>query len=260
MKLIFGAHLSLSDMKYLNGVVESCGCRALQIFISNPRSFHPVFSKSSSENYTKLRSELDLKVCVHMPYIVNLASTDESLREKSVEHVISAIGSAAAFGMDYYIVHPGSGPVDKLKSSVDEIVSKTKKLGTRFLIENTEGSGRKLMSSEPEILDFLKNYKKDEVGICWDTAHAFGAGVDTGKLSLKFRSFIKVVHLNDSKVEFNSKKDRHESFGAGLIGEKTIAAFIRLFKDDVVYIVEREGYENTCRDLKFIAKIGSGVK
>lgn len=256
MKLTFGAHLSLGDMKYTCGVIERCCCRAIQIFISNPRSFHPAFSGRASENLGRLVAKYGLEVTVHMPYVVNLASADKSLREKSVEHVISALTSASGIGARYYVVHPGSGPVGNLKKSVDSIVSGTREQNTRFLIENTEGSGSKLMSSECEILDFLGNYGKDEVGVCWDTAHAFGAGVDTSALSKKLVSRIRVVHLNDSKVEFGSKKDRHASFASGMIGEKKIRAAIRLFGAGVTYIIEREGFEDTCRDLEFIAAFG----
>lgn len=250
-RLRYGAHLSPGDLEYTSGIISLCGCRAMQIFISNPRSFHPATSERSAKNLSALRGAGELELTVHMPYVVNLASADESLREKSVEHVISAMEASAAAGASYYVVHPGSGAQEAMRLSVDAIHRATRGCPVTLLIENTEGSGNKLFHDFDGITGFMRPYGKD-VGVCWDTAHAFGAGVDTLAMPPKLRELVRVVHLNDSKVPFGSKKDRHAAYGEGLIGGGTIERIVRMFGAGVTYIIEREGYENTCADLAFL--------
>ena len=238
--LRYGAHLSLADMKYTAGIIEKCGCGALQIFSDGARS-----------NLEKLISVYDLEISAHMPYVVNLASGDESLREKSVEHVIAALDESSRLKIKNYVVHPGSGTYDRLEESIDEIIKNTRGLYSRLLIENTEGSGNKLFAAEDEIAGFIGKYHGN-IGICWDTAHAFGAGVDTLSLSADVLKHIKLVHLNDSKMPFGSKKDRHAGYSEGLIGLKAIEKMIEKMGSTPAYIIEREGYENICSDLLFL--------
>jgi len=251
--LRYGAHLSLADIKYTQGIIEKCGCRAMQIFISNPRSFHPVFSDGARVNLEKLRSAYELEISAHMPYVVNLASTGESLREKSVEHVIAALRECSELKIKNYVVHPGSGTYELLEASVDEIVKNTKGVYSKLLIENTEGSGNKLFAAACEIAGFIGKYDGG-IGICWDTAHAFGAGVDTASLPGGIIKHIKLVHLNDSKMPFGSKKDRHAGYADGLIGREAIGKMIEKIGPSPAYIIEREGYENTCDDLLFLSR------
>jgi deoxyribonuclease-4 len=189
-----------------------------------------------------------------MPYVVNLASNDESLRAKSVEHVSDALRAAAEIGAAHYVVHPGSGSYSNFLDSFDKIISASAVLPVNLLIENTEGSGNKLMGAQEQMLDFIDKFG-GEAKFCWDTAHAFGAGVDTLKMPAALKSAVKLIHLNDSKVDFGSKKDRHDGFYTGAIGIETIGLIIESFMNIAPFIIEREGHEATCRDLLYIKKI-----
>ncbi|HOT76601.1 MAG TPA: TIM barrel protein [Candidatus Wallbacteria bacterium] len=250
-KLKYGAHLSLGAPGYIEELIERCGLSAVQIFISNPRSFNPVFSQKSLESLNALKKRHDIFLCVHMPYVANLASNDESLRAKSVEHIISALNAASELGASYYVAHPGSGPYENLADSFGKIIKNTENCRTKLLLENTEGSGNKLFGGEEQMADFIGRFGA-KAGICWDTAHAHGAGIDTLGLSETLRGAIKLVHLNDSRVAFASHKDRHDGFSTGTIGAKNIGEIIRLFKNQAPFIIEREGREATCADLEFI--------
>ncbi len=247
----YGAHLSLGSPDYIEELIGRCGLSAVQIFISNPRSFNPVFSQKSLDNLNGLKNRHDIFLCVHMPYVANLASTDESLRLKSVEHIISALNSASELGAAYYVAHPGSGPYEKLADSFGKIIENTKNCRTELLLENTEGSGNKLFGIEEQMSDFIGRFGV-KAGICWDTAHAHGAGIDTLGLSETLRGAIKLIHLNDSRVDFASHKDRHDGFSSGTIGQKIIGRIIKLFKNKAPFIIEREGYDATLADLEFI--------
>ncbi len=248
----YGAHLSLTAPDYVEELIQSCGLSAIQIFISNPRSFNPVFSLNSRQNLNKVKDKYPhLFICVHMPYVVNLASNDESLRAKSIEHIIEALGEAAQIGAAHYVVHPGSGSYDNFLDSFEKIIGASEALPVNLLIENTENSGNKLMGGQDQMLDFIKKFG-GEAKFCWDTAHAFGAGVDTLKIPDAIKSAIKLVHLNDSKVEFGSKKDRHDGFYTGAIGIQTIGRIIESFINHAPFIIEREGHDAICRDLLYI--------
>jgi endonuclease IV len=255
----YGAHLSLGSPDYIEELIGLCGLSAIQIFISNPRSFNPVFSQKSSRNLKELQKRHgNIVLCVHMPYVVNLASTDAGLRDKSVEHVIDSLRASSELGARYYVVHPGSGPYDNLMGSLEKILCETAGARTELLVENMEGSGNKLLGAQEQIIDFTSRFS-GKAGLCWDTAHAHGAGADTLTLSAVITKAIKLVHLNDSKVEFASNKDRHDGFFTGAIGAAGIKKIIEMFGTDMTYIIEREGHEATCRDLAFIKETLGGL-
>ncbi|HBC74813.1 MAG: hypothetical protein A2008_00560 [Candidatus Wallbacteria bacterium GWC2_49_35] len=256
----YGAHLSLGSPDYIEELVGLCGLSAIQIFISNPRSFNPVFSQKSSQNLKELQKRHgNIVLCVHMPYVVNLASTDASLRDKSVEHVIDSLRASSELGARYYVVHPGSGPYDNLLGSLEKILCETEGAHTELLVENMEGSGNKLLGASGQLTDFTSRFS-GKAGLCWDTAHAHGAGVDTLALSPAIKNAIKLVHLNDSKVEFASNKDRHDGFFTGFIGTAGIKKIIEMFGAAMTYIIEREGHETICCDLAFINQTLGGLK
>jgi len=248
----FGAHLSLGDPGCLNEIINDCQINSIQIFISNPRSFNPVFSDKSRENLKKLIAA-GINVCAHMPYVVNLASRDESLRKKSVEHVIAAVKASSELSLCYYVVHPGSGPYEIFLDSARALTAGTSGCKTGLLIENTEGSGNKLMAGFDLIEKFIADIE-GRIGFCWDTAHAFGAGADTLKMPKAIKKLVRLVHLNDSKMPFASKKDRHEGFSLGLIGRANIEKILNMFGISPIYIIEREGREATFDDLQFIRR------
>lgn len=251
-KFKYGAHLSLSSVESVEEMIRGCGLSAMQIFISNPRSFNPVFSEKSSGNLAALKERNPgLVLCVHMPYVVNLASADASLRATSVEHVSEAIRVSSEFGAVCYVAHPGSGPYENLLDSVEKVLSETAGAGVELLVENMEGSGSKLLGNMEQISDFVSRFA-GRAGLCWDTAHAHGAGIDTVSMPSAVRRAVKLVHLNDSKVEFASHKDRHDAFFSGTIGTAGIKRIIEFFGPGMTYIVEREGYDATCRDIVFI--------
>ncbi len=250
----YGAHLSPGKPDYIENLIESCALSAVQIFMSNPRSFNPAFSKKSRENLISLMNKRpELTLYAHMPYVVNLASADISLREKSIEHVIFALRSAADFNTTGYVVHPGSGPYNNFLDSFEKIINVTYDCGVELLIENTEGSGNKLMGNLTQINDFIKHAGR-MAQFCWDTAHASGAGIETLNLSHDIKSTIKLIHLNDSKAPFASKIDRHAGFYEGSIGERNIGRIIEFFGAKMTYIIEREGDEVIRKDLLYINK------
>lgn len=145
-----------------------------------------------------------------------------------------------------------SNVIKNIKQTMDNISYKTKNINTPYIIlENTAGQGTEIGSNFEELLKIYDLLGRDKrIKFCIDTAHAFSSGYNL-KDSKSFDDFINkfdknigiqnigLFHFNDSKKDLNSKVDRHESIGYGLIGEsplKYIANFA--IKNTIPLILE----------------------
>jgi len=176
------------------------------------------------------------QVLPHAGYLINLANPDETAHAKSMGSLLDELQRCMALGLDTLNFHPGShlrlltpqAACERVAKSMNAVLAQT--LGVTLVVENTAGSGGNLGSTFEElriIRDGIDD--KSRVGFCIDTMHAFAAGFDLrtrdgflkmmdhfGKtLGMKH---LRGMHLNDSKVGFNSHVDRHESLGIGLLG------------------------------------------
>jgi deoxyribonuclease-4 len=139
--------------------------------------------------------------------------------------------------------HIGSAKDFGRKKSLELVVKGINKIlsgykgKTQFLIENSAGAGEIIGDTFEEIGIILKKIKNKNVGVCLDTCHLFASGYDlrTPKsLSNTLNNFeksvglkkLKVLHLNDSLVPLNARKDRHADIGFGELGEKTFKLII----------------------------------
>ncbi|MEW6040548.1 MAG: deoxyribonuclease IV, partial [Elusimicrobiota bacterium] len=223
----------------------------LQIFTRSPRMwrFRKV-SDSEIKSFNEKRKNLGLSpLAVHIPYLPNLATSDEELYAKSYEILIEDYTIARSINADYFVIHPGaysiSSDIQFGIRRVSGIISKLLKNisdGPVILIENVSGGGRRLGSTFEEINAMIEGIKKDSVkpestGVCIDTCHLFSAGYsisdkkDVESTLKKFDrtiglSCLKLIHLNDSYFPFDSRKDRHQHLGKGYIGRRGLSAFI----------------------------------
>jgi len=243
-----GVHVSIA--KALDLAIDRAierDCNVFQIFTRNPRgwSYKPL-EKDQIEKFSRKMRQHNFDVVVsHMPYLPNLASPRDEVYEKSVDTLIAELDRCEKLGIKYLVIHLGShlglgmeNGFKRLTSALERAIHKSKG-ETMMLLENTAGTKNSLGSRFQDIkyiLDSLDNPK--EVGICFDTCHAFAAGYDlrTEKsLDNVLKEFdseigldlIKIFHLNDSKGEINNRLDRHEHIGLGNIGEK---GFITMLK------------------------------
>jgi deoxyribonuclease-4 len=227
------------------------GCDTFQMFTRNPRGWK--FRKLNPDETKEFRRKIDsyrLKPVVsHMPYLPNLSSPRKLIYNKSVKSLSAELERCAMLGIPYIVTHLGShlgkGPeigLERIVTAVNQTISKDKGNAT-LLLENTAGTKNSMGSTFEDIkriLDGLEN--KRRVGVCFDTAHAFAAGYDlrtavrVNETVAKFDKtlglrLLKVVHLNDSKGELGSGRDRHEHIGMGYIGEE---GFRALFKHEAL--------------------------
>jgi deoxyribonuclease-4 len=179
--------------------------------------------------------------------------------------------------------HPGSlkDHVEDKKNGLKQVkqglteVLKGYKGTTQLLIEISAGAGEIVGDTFEEIAELVNHLKKNKGfgGVCFDTQHAFGSGYDLRtKLAVtntfdKFDKiigleFLKMSHVNDSKVELGSHKDRHEHIGEGAIGKKGFEAFLEFLKSkklDIPLILETE-HDKVETDIKMLKKLRDSLK
>ena len=185
------------------------------------------------------------QILPHDSYLINLGHPVDEALEKSREAFLDEMQRCEQLGLSLLNFHPGSHLMqidedkclEKISESLNIALSKTE--GVTAVIENTAGQGSNLgfrFEHLAKIIDGVED--KSRVGVCIDTCHAFAAGYDlrTEEECIKtFKHFEEVVgfkylrgmHLNDAKSEFNSRVDRHHSLGEGNIGKTVFSWMMR---------------------------------
>ncbi|MBI2447878.1 MAG: deoxyribonuclease IV [Candidatus Omnitrophica bacterium] len=258
--MLLGSHVSIAGSIYESiDRAVSLGCNTMQIFSRNPRGWQVTgLSSSDVEEFKKRRKEKGISpVIVHIPYIINLASGDDKLYNKSISAYIEDIERAGLLGAEYFCTHLGSHGgrgddwgIKRFTDGLNEVL-KNSPQDVTILLENTAGSGSSLGYKFEHLGKIINGVKKnDKLGVCLDTCHTFTAGYDfrTEKglknLLKEFDSIVglnrlKLVHLNDSKAKLGSKIDRHEHIGKGEIGLDALKRFINHPElKDLPYILE----------------------
>ena len=181
----------------------------------------------------------------HDSYLINLASPDPVLRTRSVDSFAAELRRCRALGLHALVSHPGNYMDDRasgLGRNADGITEALEREPgpTLLLLETTAGQGTVLGATFEELaalIDALPDPLRGRVGVCLDTAHVFAAGYDlVDDYDGVWRRFddtlglarLKLMHLNDSKAPFGSRKDRHELIAEGAIGA---APFRRIMTD-----------------------------
>ncbi len=242
--LKIGCHLSIS--KGLNNAALdaiSIGANTFQFFTRNPRGGKAREIDRDELNKLKILMEDNnfAPLFAHGAYTMNLASNKEETREFAKMILKDDLERLKIIPNTYYIFHPGSHVGQGSEKGIELIVNALNDAidennETVILLEGMSGKGTEVgrnMEELKAIIDGVNNNKN--LGICIDSCHLYSAGYDIvndldGVLE-KIDKIVgidrlKAVHLNDSKVEFNSNKDRHEVIGEGTIGFDAIVNII----------------------------------
>jgi deoxyribonuclease-4 len=194
---------------------------------------------------------------VHIPYIINLATPDDKLYERSIGAYIDDIKRADLLGAEYFVTHLGShvgsgedNGIKRFSAAMARIIARARPKAA-ILLENTAGPGFSIGSKFghlKRIIDSLDG--ASGVGVCLVTAHTFEAGYDIrtktgldgtlkdldGAVGL---DRVKVVHFNDSLSGFGSRVDRHQHLGKGKLGAPALGRVINHPKlKDAAFIME----------------------
>lgn len=224
----------------------AAGCQAIQLFVSNPRSWAPPkLSPSAAREFAERRTEAGIgPVFAHTSYMVNIASPNPEFLRLSVELARRELDAVAAIGADGLVIHAGAGgpgergaALERAAGSILAIVG-SGDVQPQVVVELTAGGAGSVASSLPaaaELLNAVGNHPR--VALCLDTCHFFAAGypLDTrlgvarslaGLRAHRLTRRLRVVHANDAKDPMGSHRDRHEHVGEGFIGDEGFRAIL----------------------------------
>jgi deoxyribonuclease-4 len=251
-RFLLGCHLSIAEgFPRAIAEAEELGNDALQFFSHAPSAWR---MKELTEEIAgrfrdrRARSSIEF-LAVHTMYLLNLASPDDGLYERSVHALIEEARRAGLLGADALVIHLGAHVGGGLELGVERIVGALDRLigspvwaevpGVRLLLENTAGSGTTIGSSFDEFAEILGSVADARrIGVCLDTCHAFAAGYDLRTREAVDETLgqfdhvlglhrLEMIHLNDSRFPLGSRRDRHAHIGRGEIGVAGIAAVVR---------------------------------
>ena len=253
MKL--GRHMPINSRPILAvEIAQQIGCETIQIFVNNPMSWRQPpdtppepgkLDPAAAFAQACIKHEQS-PVVVHAPYLINLASPDTPIFDKSIALLRGTIQRAARFGAQYVVFHIGSHRGAGVEAGIQHIAAGLQQAlpetpdGMIVLLENDVGAGNEVgyrIEHLAETLNLLPNYKH-RLGICLDTAHLWGAGYNLGSEEEIERivadidrligvQSLPVIHLNDTKTALGGHLDRHARIGEGIIPAVGISALLR---------------------------------
>jgi deoxyribonuclease-4 len=228
---------------------QASRCDALQIFTKSAGQWRarPLPSEEVVAFRERLRESGIRPVVAHNSYLINLATADSALRERSMAALGEEIDRAEILDLDGLVMHPGSftsgseeAGLKLIAEGLTALLRARRRGRTMILLEHTAGQGTNLGHRFEQIARILELMKwPPRVGVCLDTCHLLTSGYDICSeegYEDTFREFdrliglerLKVFHLNDSRKPCGSRVDRHEHIGKGCIG---LAPFRRLVND-----------------------------
>ena len=237
---ILGAHMSIAGGYYkaiASGVQETCDC--VQLFTKNNNQWKAKLI--TDDDAERFHQQLDIHhithTLSHASYLINMGSPKDELWRKSIDAFIIELQRADQLRIPYVVVHPGASTtsteaegISRIAEALNEVHRQTKGISSQCLLETTAGQGTNLGWNFEQLAEMINQCQNpDLVGICADTCHMFAAGYnlcDEAAYHDIWEEFDKLIglekmkafHLNDSKKEFASRKDRHEHIGQGHMG------------------------------------------
>lgn len=245
-----GAHVSAAGgVENAPGRAAEIGCACLQLFTKQPQRWaEPTIDEETAEAFAVARAEYGIRLAgAHDSYLINLASPDRTLSERSRRSFEGELRRADALDLDFVVTHPGNATDGDYASGIarnaDAITRALEAVGggTRVLLELTAGSGTSVGGTFGRLAEILAEIPAPlagRMGVCVDTCHAWAAGYDlAGDWEGVWTRFDDVIglerlalfHVNDSKAPFDSRVDRHEHLGRGTLG---VEPFRKLVRDE----------------------------
>ena len=238
--MIIGSHVSFDSKEQLLKSVKECinyNANTFMFYTGAPQNTRRC---AINDELTYLALELMKqnnilfdKVVAHAPYIVNLANDNDSEKyDFSIKFIRQEVERLEQLNIKYLVLHPGSSvgiERSKALNNISYALNKILSINTNviILLETMAGKGTECGINISEIKTIMDGVdKKDSIGVCLDTCHLNDSGIDISKFDLYLDEFdkvigidkIKCVHVNDSKNDIGSHKDRHENIGYGTIG------------------------------------------
>jgi deoxyribonuclease IV len=260
--MLIGAHVSPAGgpAKALERGDER-GCRSIQIFNQSPRQWKP--HSYSDDQLAEYREAIEGSgveaVLIHAVYLLNPASDDPDIREKSLASLTTSLRVGDALGAGGVVLHPGSalkGEVGPAIKRAGEVVKEAlaESGSCELHLEDTAGAGGTLGRTFEELAKLLRACGRSKrLGVCLDSCHLLASGYDVRTIEgvddvlERFDAEVgleklRSLHLNDSLQPLGSNRDRHAPVGKGEMGEDGCAAFLSAPAfDDLPCILETPG-------------------
>jgi deoxyribonuclease-4 len=236
-----GAHVSSSGgIHTAIDRIEAMGGDAVQVFTQSPRTWRPTnHDPANFDRFKERRAEAGIGgVVCHALYLINLASPNDELYEKSVAALANTVDVGCAIEADGVVFHVGSHQGAGFEAGLKRVVPALRRALERcsettwLLMENTAGAGGTIGRSIEELVALFEALDRHErLGICLDSCHLYASGYDVTKREELDRVVdevdgaigldrLRVLHVNDSKAPLGSNRDRHDNIGEGLLGEE----------------------------------------
>jgi deoxyribonuclease IV len=242
-----GVHVSIAggvDLAVTRGV--DLKCDAIQIFNKNNNQWKAF----ALQDDVIARYKQNLKGCEirpvvsHASYLINLATSDQALWEKSRASFEEELERCDRLGIPYLVVHPGSHMgageevgIRRVAEALNDIYER-RKFRCVTTIEHTAGQGNHIGYKFEHLAGIRQGMKnKKKFAVCFDTCHLVAAGYDYStpeKYDAMMAAFnkivglrsLKVVHFNDSKTPLGSRVDRHDHIGRGTVSKSGFRSFL----------------------------------
>lgn len=246
-----GAHISAAGGAYKAFArAGDVGCETMLIFTKSNRQWKakPLTDEDITDYKKAAEEHTDIyPVAVHASYLINIASPDDALWEKSYDALKIEVERAGAFDIPFITFHPGSYVGGDEASGMGNIARGVRRLleetadsapNTAVCLETMAGQGTNLGARFEQLAELLEQSGGSKrLGVCFDTCHVFTAGYDIRTPETYAATmdefdriigleWLKVFHFNDSKHGLGEQKDRHEHIGKGEIGLAGFANFV----------------------------------
>lgn len=274
----FGAHVSIAGgVQNAPKNAAALGCEVFQMFSRSPQG-GPA-PKLTAEIVSAFRSACESEKLsdwvIHAPYYLNFASGEERTRMNSARIVREELERGSLLDARYVMFHPGSARDVGLAQAMTFCVEGITRVldgyagSTHLLIEISAGAGEIIGDIFEEVAEIIAGVDHPDLGVCFDTAHAFASGYDlrtTESVADTFKKFdqtiglkrLKMSHCNDSKVDLGGRRDRHEHLGKGFIGLDGFRALLTSpLLAHINWYLETEP-DGVAEDLELLKRIRAG--
>lgn len=248
-EILLGSHVSFGSPNYFVGSINEAlnyGENTFMFYTGAPQNNIRVpLEKCKIDEGLELLKKHNINpnsLVVHAPYIINLGnSLNENIFKFSKEILQNEINRTSAFKVKNLVLHPGlhvkAGALiglNKIVEGLNDILNNDSS-DVIICLETMAGKGTELGKTFEEIAFIINHVKNNNrLGVCLDTCHIFDAGYNLENIDQLLKDFdeiiglsrLKVIHLNDSKNENGSHKDRHANIGKGNIGVVNLLRFV----------------------------------